>query len=160
MTILRTLLLMLFTTILLPVNASEKPFVIKPLAEDLEIVWGMDFLDETNLIFTQRSGQAGLLNIQTGLVTWLKGLPEVHNENQGGLLDVKAAPNYAQTGWVYFTYSKPTVTSAVTTLARATLAGNKLLNWQDLLVTQSESFKDIHFGSRIAFDDQDHVFSV
>lgn len=158
MKLLRIMFLMLFTTILLPVNASEKPFVIKPVAENLGIVWGMDFLDETNLIFTQRSGQAGVLNIQTGLLTWLKGLPEVHDESQGGLLDVKAAPDYAQTGWVYFTYSKPTVTSAVTTLARAKLSGNKLLNWQDLLVTQSESFQDIHFGSRIAFDDQGHVF--
>ena len=162
MNIIRSVFLVFLTAIVLPVNANEKqndkPFVIQPIAEALGIVWGMDFLDDNNLIFTQRSGQAGVLNINTGLVTWLQGLPEVYDERQGGLLDVKLAPDYEKSGWIYFTYSKPTNGSAVTTLARAKLLEGKRLDWQDLLVTQSESFDDIHFGSRIAFDEQGHVF--
>ena len=166
MNIIRCVFLVLLTVTLLPVNANDKqndkrndkPYVIQPIAEGLGIVWGMDFLDENRLIFTQRSGQAGVLNIHTGLVTWLKGLPEVYDERQGGLLDVKLPPDYAQSGWIYFTYSKPNNGSAVTTLARAKILENKRLDWQDLLVTKSKSFEDIHFGSRIAFDDQGHVF--
>jgi len=153
--------MMLTTSILfafMSAQASDKPFVITPIVKGLGITWGMTFLDDNTLVFTQRSGKAGLLNIQTSQVTWLSGLPEVYAERQGGLLDVKAAPDYAQTGWLYFTYSKPTFTSAVTTLARAKLSADKLVNWQDLLVTNSESAQDIHFGSRIAFDNQGHVF--
>ena len=162
MNIIRGVFLLLLLATALPITANgiqgEKPFVIKAIAEELGIVWGMDFLDDNRLIFTQRSGQAGVLSINTGLVTWLQGLPEVYDERQGGLLDVKVAPDYAQSAWIYFTYSKPTNGSAVTTLARAKLLEGKRLDWQDLLVTQSESFDDIHFGSRIAFDEQGHVF--
>lgn len=138
--------------------AEQKPFNLKPITENLGIVWGMSVIDDSSLIFTQRSGEAGLLNIETGKVTWLSGLPEVHAERQGGLLDVKVSPDYADTGWIYFTYAKPTFLSAVTTLARARLQNNQLLDWQDLLVTKSESVQDIHFGSRIAFDNNGHVF--
>ncbi len=155
---LRALFMLFFLMLLPPVHAGENPFVIKPIAQNLGIVWGMSFVDDKRLIFTQRSGQAGLLDVSSGKVTWLKGLPEVHDERQGGLLDVKVAPDYQQSGWIYFTYSKPTFVSAVTTLARAKLSANELIDWQDLLVTESEGFQNIHFGSRIAFDDKGHVF--
>ncbi|MBN2866604.1 MAG: PQQ-dependent sugar dehydrogenase [Thiotrichales bacterium] len=152
----------LVSVVLFPAQANDKtrdqPFVMTPVAKGLGITWGMTFLNDTTLLFTQRSGQAGLLTFPMGKITWLSGLPEVYAERQGGLLDVKAAPDYARTGWIYFTYSKPTFTSAVTTLARAKLSADKLVDWQDLLVTQSESSQDIHFGSRIAFDHQGHVF--
>lgn len=152
------LLMLVFLSFPLVANSSDKAFVVTPIAERLGITWGMTFLDDSTLLFTQRSGKAGLLKIQTGQVTWLSGLPNVYAERQGGLLDVKIAPDFLKSGWIYFTYSKPTFTSAVTTLARAKLSGNRLVNWQDLLVTQSESSQDIHFGSRIAFDHQGHVF--
>ena len=162
MDIIRSVFLLLLLAISLPVTAKgiqdDKPFVIKEITEELGIVWGMDFLDDNHLIFTQRSGQAGVLNVHTGLVTWLQGLPEVYDERQGGLLDVKIAPDYAQSGWIYFTYSKPANGSAVTALVRAKLLESKRLDWQDLLITKSESFEDIHFGSRIAFDDKGHVY--
>ena len=158
MNVVRMILLMFFTASILTVQANEKPYVIKPLVQDLGIVWGMDFLDDTHLIFTQRSGQVGVFNIQTGLLKWLAGLPEIYDERQGGLLDVKLSPDYLKTGWVYFTYSKPTTGSAVTVLARAQLTEDSLVNWQDVFITKSEGFQDIHFGSRIAFDGQGHVF--
>lgn len=162
MKLVRSVFLFFLTVILLPVNAhdkqNDKPYVIQPVAQNLGVVWGMDFLDDNHLIFTQRSGQAGVLNIHTGLVNWLQGLPEVYDERQGGLLDVKLAPDYDKSGWIYFTYSKPTNGSAVTTLARAQILQNNRLNWQDVFITQSESFEDIHFGSRIAFDYQGHVY--
>ena len=142
----------------LPAQANQEPFEVTSVTEGLGITWGMTFIDDHKLLFTQRSGQAGVLDTQTGKVAWLSGLPEVHAQRQGGLLDVKVAPDYDQSGWIYFTYSKPTFTSAVTTLARAKLVQSELVEWQDLLVTQSESFQDIHFGSRIAFDNYGHVF--
>ncbi|CAN8141400.1 hypothetical protein THIOSC13_620001 [uncultured Thiomicrorhabdus sp.] len=109
-------------------------------------------------MFTQRSGKLGLLNLQTKLITWLSGLPEVYAQRQGGLLDVKVAESFAYTGLVYLTYSKPIAASSVTTLARAKLQGDKLVDWQDLLITDSSSATSIHYGSRITFDGKGHVF--
>jgi glucose/arabinose dehydrogenase len=139
-------------------HASSDNLTLETVAEDLEVTWGMAFLDDQRLLLTQREGRAGILNLKTQKMVWLDGVPDVLAVGQGGLLDVKLSPNYAQTGWVYFTYSKPKGTSGVTTLARAKINGQRLSDWQDLLVTKSDSYRNIHFGSRIAFDHQGHVF--
>ncbi|MDR9497763.1 MAG: PQQ-dependent sugar dehydrogenase [Hydrogenovibrio sp.] len=138
--------------------ADSENLTLETVAEDLDITWGMAFLDDRRLILTQREGRAGILDLSTQKIVWLDGVPDVLAVGQGGLLDVKLSPDYAQSGWVYVTYSKPKGTSGVTTLARARLNGQRLSDWQDLLVTQSDSYRNIHFGSRIAFDHQGHVF--
>ena len=137
---------------------QAQSFKIETLAENQGIVWGMDFISDRQMIFTERNGQARLLNIKNGQVTQLSGLPEVYARSQGGLLDVKISPDFKQSGWIYFTYSKPHNNSAVTTLARAKLSNDSLTEWQDLLISRSESNSNIHFGSRIAFDEKGHVF--
>ncbi|MGC9387168.1 MAG: PQQ-dependent sugar dehydrogenase, partial [Hydrogenovibrio sp.] len=133
-------------------------FEVTEVASDLGIPWGMAFVDDDRMILTQRDGEAHLLTVSSGAVMPLKGVPRVYDFGQGGLLDVQPSPDFAETGWLYFTYSKPTDQSAVTTLARAKIDGDTLVDWEDLLVTQSESNRNIHFGSRIAFDNQGHVF--
>jgi glucose/arabinose dehydrogenase len=86
------------------------------------------------------------------------GLPSIVAEGQGGLLDVAVAPANAAPGWIYFTYSKPVDGEATTALARARLDGERLVDWQDLLVADAVSGTRRHFGSRIAFDDEGHLF--
>ncbi|MBO1924412.1 PQQ-dependent sugar dehydrogenase [Thiomicrorhabdus sp. 6S3-12] len=138
--------------------SEENPFAIETMAENLGVVWAMDALDKETFIFTVRSGKAGLLELNTGKVIWLSGLPEVHAQSQGGLLDVAVPPDYVSGGWIYFTYSKPGLLQAKTTLARAKLKNHSLTTWQDLLVSDSASLRNIHFGSRIAFDGKGHLF--
>ncbi|MDG6778121.1 PQQ-dependent sugar dehydrogenase [Thiomicrorhabdus sp. zzn3] len=140
------------------VVANDKSIQIEKMASNLGVVWGMDFVDSDRIIFTQRGGKAGLLDVSDHRVIWLSGVAEVHAQNQGGLLDVAVPPDYAETGWLYFTYSKPELIQARTTLARAKLKNNALTDWQDLLVSDSASLRNIHFGSRIAFDGKGHVF--
>ncbi|WP_028486677.1 PQQ-dependent sugar dehydrogenase [Thiomicrorhabdus chilensis] len=148
----------LMTLVYQSVSAADQPFHIEKVASQLGVVWGMELIDSKRILFTQRSGKAGLLDLRNNQVTWLSGLPEVHAHNQGGLLDVKIPADYATHGWIYFTYSKPDLLQAQTTLARARLEKTSLVDWQDLLVTDSKSFRNIHFGSRIAFDDAGHLF--
>jgi len=131
---------------------------LKSLKSGLGIVWGMDVLDSDRLVFTQRSGEAGILNLKNKNVTWFEALPIVYSVGQGGLLDVQKSPNFEQDNTLYFTYAKPTELSAVTVLAKAKLNQNKLQEWQDLFITQSHSHRNIHFGSRITFDHEGHVF--
>jgi glucose/arabinose dehydrogenase len=77
---------------------------------------------------------------------------------QGGLLDMALAPGYKPGDWIYFSYTKKIANEGATTLARAKLQGSKLVEWQDLLVTISTSDTQRHFGGRIAFDGQGHLF--
>jgi len=133
-------------------------FELEQVADGLGVPWGMAFLDAERIIFTEREGDVGLFDLSTREVTKLGGTPIVYAIGQGGMLDVALPPDYADTGWIYFTYSKPVDGEAATTLARAKLDGDRLVDWQDLLVTKSITDTGYHFGSRIAFDGKGHVF--
>ena len=140
------------------INQSNPNFKLEQVAQGLGVPWGMAFLNDHELIFTEREGNIKILNLDNLEITLLKGSAGVDAEGQGGMLDVATGPDYATRGWLYFTYSKNTVSGAATTLARARRSGVHLSDWQDLLVTDSATSSYRHFGSRIAFDQQGHVF--
>ena len=147
------IVLILFVT-----QACAEGFRVEKVAQLPGVPWGIDFINDDTLIVTIRSGSVFLLDLADSRPSELSGLQEIAAEGQGGLLDVAVGPDYASAGWVYFTYSKPTAEGNVTTLARAQLENKRLVKWQDLLVSDSATGTGRHFGSRIAFDNQGHVF--
>lgn len=135
-------------------------FQVEEVVSGLGVPWGMAFLSSSELLFTEREGKISILHLDSGRRTVLQGGPNVFSEGQGGMLDV-AVPvlkGYSPGDWVYFTYSKEKERKGVTTLARARVSGDQLVDWQDLLVTKSATESSRHFGSRIAFDAQGHLF--
>ncbi len=139
-------------TLVRPSIAAD--FKIEQITQLPGVPWGMAFIEQDNIIITLRSGSVVLLDLAQKKTTQLHGLPEIEANGQGGLLDVAAGPNYQSTGWIYFTYVK----AAATTLARAKIKDDNLVSWQDLLISDSATDTSKHFGSRIAFDDDGHVF--
>lgn len=122
------------------------------------VIWGLTLINDTEAVLTLRKGQAFHLDLITGKQTKLSGLPKIATRGQGGLLDVAASPEYNESGWLYFTYSKPATQGATVTLGRANLRGSQLINWEDIFITQSASTSGQHFGSRIAFDNQGYLY--
>ncbi len=131
---------------------------VEEVVNGLGIPWGMAFISPHQILITERAGAVLLLDIKKNASVELRGAPDVVAEGQGGMLDVAVGPNFDSGGWIYFTYSKPSGGEAATTLARARLGQNQLLDWQDLLVTDTATDERQHFGSRIAFDANGHVF--
>ena len=120
--------------------------------------WGMAFVNSHELVITERIGTVKILNPDTGTIISLTGVPAVLADGQGGLMDVAVSPDYPDTRKLYFTYTKMVNGQGVTTLAIATREGNRLSHWHDLIVTDSGTNTGRHFGSRIAFDQQGHIF--
>lgn len=143
---------------LLSGTSAGQRYEVETIADGFSVPWALAFIDDSTVLITERSGQLIRFDLQTGQRTPISGVAEVAARGQGGLLDVATGPDYANTGWLYFTYSKASSAGAVTTLARAQLGGDRLINWSDLLVTQSATGTGRHFGSRITFDDAGHVF--
>ncbi|MCW8930357.1 MAG: PQQ-dependent sugar dehydrogenase [Gammaproteobacteria bacterium] len=137
---------------------KDNQFIVEEILNGLGVPWGMTFLSTHELLFTQRDGKIGLVDLKQKKLIWLKNTPSVYQNGQGGLLDVMVADDYAQTGWIYFTYSKSLKNQSTTALARAKLQDDSLINWQDLLVSQSLGETTRHYGSRITFDDNGHLF--
>ena len=140
------------------VEQDNPGILVEQLTAELGIPWGMVFLTQHQLMITERAGTVRLLDTSNGSSVSLNGAPEVVAEGQGGLLDVAIGPNHSSEGWIYFTYIKRAKLEAATTLARARMNQDRLVDWQDLLVTDTATDSRRHFGSRIAFDDKGHVF--
>jgi glucose/arabinose dehydrogenase len=140
------------------VKQGNPDFIVEQLFSGLGVPWGMALVADQRLLVTERSGQARLLDLKSGKQTTVQGLPEILAAGQGGLLDVATGPDFARDGWIYFTYCKAVGDDPATTLARARFDGARLIDWQDLLVTDSATSSGQHFGSRIAFDLQGHVY--
>ena len=158
---------------LFPVDILAATYQITQVATGLGIPWGMSFQSESEILFTERKGRLGIVNIDSGEVNYLSGLPEIIANGQGGLMDLVKPTNNEIADWTYFTYVKPidAVGNGETTLARAHISKDGVFDWQDLLVTHSlfgvifdvtgiAWGSDRHFGSRIAFDDTHLYFSI
>jgi glucose/arabinose dehydrogenase len=140
------------------IKSEKVTFVLEKVTEGLGIPWGMAFVSNTQLLITEREGRIKLLETQTNSLTSLQGAPDVLADGQGGLLDVAMPPDFTAGDWIYFTFVRNKDDYGVTVLARAKLTANKLVQWQDLLETQSATDTTYHFGSRIAFDEKNHVY--
>lgn len=162
MKILRHCYVLLLVALFPPAHAaalSEADLEITVVAEGLDIPWGMTFINDAQLLVTRKTGELNRVDLKTGDKTRISGVPEdLVISGQAGFLDVALSPDYEQSGWIYFTYSKDVDGKGATTLARAKLTDDALTEWQDLLVTDSRTGKGQHYGSRIVFDEQGHVF--
>ena len=140
------------------IKSEKTTFTLEKVIDGLGIPWGLAFISESQLLVTERQGRIKLLNTSTRKLTPIKNAPDVLPDGQGGLLDVAVPPGFTTGDWIYFTFVREHDVGGVTVLARAKLSGNKLVQWQDLLETQSVTDTTYHFGSRIAFDEKDHVY--
>jgi len=138
--------------------ASADKYKLEIVASGLGVPWGIEFINDKEIFFTQRNGKIGIVNILTGKVKKITGAPKVRYDGQGGLLDVALSPNYKTDSMLYFTYVKTVDNQGVTALARAKLLSKKLIDFEDIFVSISGSDTSRHFGSRITFDDKKHIF--
>ena len=71
------------------------------------------------LLVTEKAGEILIFKDGKNTGEKLSGVPAVVSEGQGGLLDIKLHPDYANNKWIYISYSKPVkggATTAITVL--------------------------------------------
>ncbi len=85
---------------------TEKQTVrVEVVTEGVETPFGLAFLPDGRLLITERPGRLRIL-ADGKLSEPVKGTPEVHAVQDGGLLDVAVHPQYQQNGWIYLAYSE------------------------------------------------------
>jgi glucose/arabinose dehydrogenase len=139
------------------IDAFDLQIRANVIAEDLATPWGMDFLNDSTLLFTEREGNLWVL--QSGTKQAILGLPEdFHVKGQGGLLDVMVwnEPDI-ETPWVYLSYSKKHPTDnkrSATAVVRGALTnteeGYSVATWETLMVATPYAKTHRHYGSRLA----------
>ena len=159
------------------VFSTEKAnFRVETLAKGLDQPWGMAFLPDGRMIFTERAGRLRFLSMDGRMSAPVKGTPTVFVRQDGGMLDVALPPDFAQTGWIYLSYStvrpgyvvQPGDDTApnlapptMTVIVRGKInASNEWVDQQTLFQAPDDIYSHPadHYGSRFLFDGKGHVF--
>lgn len=143
---------------LIPVEGPGIQLRIDTIATGFDNPWGMAFLPDSQVLITEQKGNIRVVKNGKLLPGSLQGVPKVYHNGQGGLLDIIPHPDYAQNGWIYFSYAKPGSGGGATTLSRAKLQGSSMTALQELFVVDPFVESEHHFGSRIAFDGKGYVY--
>ena len=157
-------------------QSQKANFKAETLAKGFDQPWGMAFLPDGRIIFTERNGNIRFLNKDGSVSEPVKGTPSVFVRQDGGMLDIALHPDYARNGWIYISYSTvlpgyqvqpgdeqapnmapPTMTYVVRGKVNA---NNEWVNQQMLFNPPADSFRVAadHYGSRFLFDGKGHFF--
>lgn len=136
------------------------------VVEGLENPWGIAFLDENRFLVTERPGRLRVYQDGKLAPAPVENTPEVVVGGQGGLLDVAIDPQYDQNGWVYLVFSHgitsdtDTIPLAMTSVVRGQIKNNVWTESEVIYEAPHESYLNtrIHYGGRIAFDDQQFLY--
>ena len=132
---------------------------------DLDIPWGIRFLNDTTALVTERPG--GLRMIVDG---WLhpdpiRNTPEVLHAGQGGMMDVNIAPDYDENGWIYLAYTHALQPGSRFSPAHTRVVRGRIVDheWVDEEVVFEAPREDygrtrFHYGTRVVFDEQGMLY--
>jgi glucose/arabinose dehydrogenase len=119
----------------------------------------MTFLPDGEMLITERDGYVRRYSNTSGLSERLSGSPTVIANNQGGMLDIILDPDFATNNTVYMCYSRPdsgSITSS--SVSKAVLTDNGFVNAKDIFIADTKLDNGFHFGCRLAFDAQKHLY--
>ena len=130
---------------------------IVTVVEGLVNPWAMAFLPNGDMLVTERPGRLRIVRDGKLLESPVEGLPDIYVRGQGGLLDVVAHPEFASNRILYISYSKPQGGSESTTsIIRARFENDTLHDVEEIFEADSQGRG--HYGSRIVFDGEGHIF--
>ena len=133
-------------------------FTVVTVTGGLEHPWSMAFLPDGDILVTERPGRLRIIRDGVLMENPVAGVPEVHAQGQGGLLDVVLHPNFSSNRLLYLSYSKPLEDEdgATTVVARARFENDRLTDVEELF--EADSRGGGHYGSRLAFDSEGFLF--
>jgi glucose/arabinose dehydrogenase len=135
-------------------HSADHDFRVVTVAEGLEHPWSIAFLPDGDILVTERPGRLRIIRDGRLLPAPVEGVPPVFAVGQGGLLDVVPHPDY---GLVYISYSKPLGGQESTTaVIRGRLENDRLTNVEEIFLAESSGRG--HYGSRLVFDGNGHLF--
>ena len=138
-----------------------KPYYkVEIVVKDIEAIpWGMAFLNERELIWTERKGLVKKIDVSTGKITVIKVVfKNLYHKGLGGLMDVALHPGFKENSKIYFTYSFKSQKKRTTALARGQLIGSKIINLKRIFTAKDLHKVGCNFGSRLAFDKKGFLF--
>lgn len=134
-----------------PSRAAD--YTLNTIAEGLSFPWSLVFLPDGDILVTERSGDLRVIQGGTLLPDPVTGVPETYAVGQGGLMDIRLHPEFAQNRLVYLSYAHRDGDGLANELrvARAQYTDGALTNLEVVFSSAPMKETPVHFGARLAF---------
>tara|TARA_B100000941_G_scaffold285169_1_gene256843 strand:+ start:226 stop:1281 length:1056 start_codon:yes stop_codon:yes gene_type:complete len=133
-------------------NLYADDFKLEKVIKGFERPWSLTFIDEENLIITEKSGYIKLVNIDKNKIHNIQHNLNVLEDGQGGLLDV-----LYQNGVVFVSYSENRQSGMSSTSVAKANFNKKKLEFKNIFRAEPPINSGYHFGSRLAIKDN-HLY--
>ena len=139
---------------------TTTPYEAIILAEGLSGPWAVTSLPDGRLVITEKAGTLRIATTSGELSDPITGFPEVDDRKQGGLLDVAPALDFETSQMLFFTFAEKTPQGSLTAVAKGKLSADEkqVENFQVIFRAIPYYDNSMHFGSRIAFDNNGNIF--
>ena len=143
------------------VASVEGQVNVEDWAADLKEPWGVHFIADNTALITEKRGKLWQVTPESRVE--IQGIPASVDRGQGGLLDVATDPDYAENGWVYLSFSHADADERkklMTKIVRGKIVNGQWSEEQTLFQAHAKDYLNSghHFGSRITFDNQEHLY--
>ncbi len=135
---------------------------IDTIVSDQEVPWGMKVLEDGTIYFTERQGTLKVYDPASKKIQEIKGVPEVRNAVQGGMMDVAFHPDHNENGWIYLSYSRMKKsglsTESTTAVVRGKIQDGQWVSQEEIFEAQPFLDSKYHYGSRLVFDNAGYLY--
>ncbi len=125
-------------------NLNAEGFKLEKILTGLERPWSLSFIDQNNLIITEKPGYIKLINLKEKIISDVKHNLNILEDGQGGLLDIIYKDNI-----IFVSYSEDRSSGNSSTSVAKAEFNKKNLNFKNIFQAEPPINSGYHFGSRI-----------
>ena len=137
---------------------------VTEIASGFRNPWAIAFLPDGRMLVTEKpTGHLFIVTAKGEKSRPVAGLPRVDGRDQGGLLDVEIAPDYASSGRIYWSYYEPREGGNGLAVARAKLvdgAQPRIEGLEVIFRMMPTLESTMHAGGRLVFTPDGNLFVV
>jgi glucose/arabinose dehydrogenase len=138
-------------------ESKETAFILDTLTTECVVPWGIDFLPDGRMLFTDRkvvSESIRIYDFSDQSVSSICNVPQVYSKGDGGMLDILVHPDYENKPYIYFAYARLLEDSSSTLrVDRAKLDDNCLKDLEKIFEVYPAIRSASHYGGRLQIQD-------
>jgi len=129
-------------------NLSSSEPKLQELVKGLKSPWSLSFIDDENILITEKSGNLLKVNLTNNKIDKLTHNLNIYETGQGGLLEVVFENNE-----IFVSYSENRGGGKSSTSVAKAIADNNNLNFKNIFRAEPPINSGYHFGSRLVVKD-------
>ena len=130
-------------------NLHAQEIKLEKIVDTFDKPWSLSFIDEENIIITEKSGKLYTLNLKNKKISEIKHNLSVLEVGQGGLLDVLYHDKK-----VYISYSENRGDWKTSTSVAKGIFDKKNIKFKNIFQAEPPIDSGYHFGSRLVIKDK------